>query len=190
MLQTSVPANNAAIRVSKLLQILSGAVYDDAGAYKLLDTDRYELIAQLAIERPQSIIAFRWTHQKDRLLKLIDDCELIDGTVPIHRRNQIVADYQAGNIKVLLIHPRAGAHGLTLTAGHDTIWASPTYSSEEFVQLNHRIYRAGQTKKTRTLLVTAAHTIEPKVYDQLQNKLTRADSLLKLFDLVPQPEAA
>jgi len=176
-----VTALNAAILANKLMQITSGAVYDQTGHYHLLDTDRYELIRDLAEARPQVIIAFNWKHQKDQLLKLLPDAKVIDGEASTKTRSAYVEEFQAGNVPQLLIHPKSGAHGLTLTAGHATIWASPTYSSEEFTQFNRRIYRAGQKKKTETLLITAKNTIEEKVYAKLQGKLDRASTIMELF---------
>jgi SNF2 family DNA or RNA helicase len=177
-----ITALNAAILANKLLQIASGAVYDTFGQYHLIDTDRYELIRDLAEARPQCIIAFHWRHQKDQLLKLLPQAKVIDGSVSINDRNQCVAEFQAGHIPHLLIHPQSGAHGLTLTAGHATIWASPTYSSEQFVQFNRRIYRAGQVKKTETILITAKNTLENSVYAKLQGKLDKMHNILSLLE--------
>lgn len=179
--QGTITAQNAAILTNKLLQIASGAVYQSEGAYHLLDTERYELIAELAQERPQVIIAFNWKHQKEGLRQLLPDAKVIDGEVSTTERNRLIDQFQNGKIPQLLIHPKSGAHGLTLTAGHATIWASPTYSSEEFLQFNRRIYRAGQQKKTETILIQAKNTIDQNVYQKLQGKLDRADSLLELF---------
>lgn len=179
----TVTAFNAAVLRNKLLQLASGAVYTSNTDYTIIDKARYELIADLALARPQTIIAFLWRHQRDLIFPLLPNAAIIDGTVPIHERNKIVQRYQQGDLHHLLIHPQSGAHGLTLTAGHCTIWASPTYSSESFLQLNRRIYRAGQTKKTETLLIEAKNTVEELVYQKLSGKLEKATLLLNLFNL-------
>lgn len=83
--------------------------------------------------------------------------------------------------KVLFAHPQSAAHGLTLTKGTTTIWASPTYNLEHFQQGNRRIYRAGQTQKTETVVILAEDTCEQKVYDALMNKNVRMDTLLDLM---------
>lgn len=178
-----ITAINAAVLANKLLQIASGAVYDANGEYQLLDTDRYELVRDLAEARPQSIIAFHWRHQKEQLLKLLPHARVIDGTITQEQRDHAINDFQLGLIPQLLIHPKSGAHGLTLTAGYATIWASPTYSAEQFVQFNRRIYRAGQTKKTETLLIQAKNTLEEKAYAKLTGKLTNMQNILDLFTL-------
>lgn len=177
----TVVALNRAVLRTKLLQLTSGAIYHSEGEYEVLDQDRYELIAELAQQRPQAIVAFMWRHQKDSLLKLLPKAGVIDGSAKMEDRNRMVQEFQDGTRRILLIHPKAGAHGLTLTAGYDTIWASPTDSSEAFIQFNHRLYRNGQTKPTRVLLTAAENTIEADVYEHLQGKLTKAYSLLELF---------
>lgn len=177
----NVSAQNALVLRTKLLQLLSGAVYDDFGQYKLIASDRYELVAQRTSESPQNIVAFLWQHQKDQLKRLIPGSEVIDGRTPVLRRNELVQEFQNGQIGTLLVHPKTGAHGLTLTAGHETIWASPTYNAEDFKQLNHRIYRNRQTKATNTVLVEAKNTVEQDVFLKLQGKLTNATDFLLLF---------
>lgn len=186
-LQTGkVTAVNAAVLRNKLLQVASGAVYNTTGDPTVLDHDRYELIRDLAEARPQTIIAYQWKHQRDILAKLIPDSAVIGGDTPMEQRYESINAFQAGHIRHLIVHPKTGAHGLTLTAGHATIWASPPPSPEAFTQFNRRIYRAGQTKKTETLLVTAKNTVEGLVYERLNGKLLKADLLLELFNLTEE----
>jgi len=81
-----------------------------------------------------------------------------------------------------LAHPQSAAHGLTLTKGTTTIWASPTYNLEHFLQGNRRIYRAGQTQKTETIVVLAPNTVEEGVFKKLQEKDVRQGSMLNLLN--------
>jgi hypothetical protein len=180
-----VSAINAAAVVTKLLQIASGAVYETSDKYHVIDRDRYEMILDLIEERQHSITFFLWKHQRDLLTeearKRGVSYAVIDGTVPEKERTEIVRRYQQGLYKVLFAHPQSAAHGLTLTKGTTTIWASPTYNLEHFQQGNRRIYRAGQTQRTETIVVLAEDTCEQKVYDALMSKNTRMDTLLDLM---------
>ena len=88
----------------------------------------------------------------------------------------------------MICHPQSASHGLTLTAGTTTIWASPTYNAEHFSQLNARIYRAGQKRRTETIMIAYADTAEIEVYDRLDTKMTRMEDLLELFSaFTPSP---
>jgi SNF2 family DNA or RNA helicase len=184
-----VTAVNAASVMTKLLQIASGAVYGEDGQYHIVDKDRYEMIVDLAEERAHSIVFFLWKHQRDLLTQEATKRKMsyavIDGSVSEKERSEIVRRYQQGLYKVIFAHPQSAAHGLTLTKGTSTIWASPTYNLEHFQQGNRRIYRAGQTQKTETIVVVAEQTCEQKVYDALMTKNVRMD---KLLDMMKEPK--
>jgi SNF2 family DNA or RNA helicase len=179
---------NAAAMATKLLQIASGAVYTAEGSDKPVHTfatTRYDTIAQLCYERDHSIVFFLWAHQRDELINSlersgIDDYAVIDGSV-VKERTQIIRDYQKGKYRVLLLHPRSAAHGITLTKATATIWASPTYDAELWKQGFHRMVRAGQENQTETILVSARNTIEQKVYDMMQTKYDNMKSLLEVL---------
>lgn len=182
---TKVNAVHAAALRTKLLQIASGAVYDggEEGSYQLVDTARYDLVADLVESRPHSVVFFNWKHQRDYLTKTFNargiTWALIDGSVKPKERDQIVADYQAGKYQVILLHPRTGAHGLTLTRGTTTIFVSPLYEADLMEQGLARIYRGEQNQVTNTIFIQAKRTVEvTKVYPRLFEKLANMHDLL------------
>ena len=183
--QGTITAVNASARVKKLLQLVTGAVYTAEGEYKFVHQERYDLVMDLVQERKHSLVAFNWKHERDHLIELAKsrgfEYEVIDGDVPAHKRKDIVHRYQAGQIKVLFAHPQSAGHGLTLTKATTCIWCSPTYNAEHFQQFNKRIHRAGQTKKTETILISARDTWEETVYKKLDSKLDRMENLLTVL---------
>lgn len=181
--ESSISAINGAVLYTKLLQAASGAAYDDYGNYTVLDTGRYELVMDLVEERDHSVVFFNWGHQKSELIRIAEARKIpyavIDGKTPVQEREQITKHYQAGFYRVLFAHPQSAGHGLTLTRGKTTIWASPTYNLDHFQQGNRRIYRISQTQKTETIVVIAPGTVDERVYEALQGKQIRMDALLK-----------
>jgi SNF2 family DNA or RNA helicase len=183
----TVTAVHAASLRTKLLQIASGAVYDGSEdrSYQVIDPQRYELIADLVEERDHSVTFFNWKHQRDLLCKEFEkrglSFALIDGDTPARSRDKIVEDYQKGTYRTLLLHPRTGAHGLTLTRGTTTIIASPIYEADLLRQAIHRIYRGDQKMVTNTILVRAKGTVEDLVYDRLNAKGEAMADLLQLM---------
>lgn len=180
-----VDAVHAASLRTKLLQIASGAVYsstEEDGGYTLIDTTRYDLVADLCEEADHCVVFFNWRHQRDYLLKTFAardmSCAVIDGHVSKDARIQIVKDYQAGKYKNLLLHPRTGAHGLTLTRGTRTIFSSPIYEADLMEQGIARIVRGVQDKVTDTIFVEAEDTVEGKVYTRLNGKAFNMKDLL------------
>jgi len=182
-----ITSPNAAVLMGKLLQLASGAVYDNSAVSQVFATDRYELILDLIEQRAQCVVAYNWGHQLDELCKLAKKrgvtYSIINGASSDSSRKQAVEDFQNGEIKVIFAHPKSAAHGLTLTAGTTTIWASPTWSSEQYQQFNKRIYRAGQTRKTETIHITAGDTVEQHVYNKLQGKVDAQATLLDLLGI-------
>ena len=186
-----VSAVNGAVLYFKLLQAASGAVYVDPdnedSDYTLLDADRYDLIMDLVEAREHSIVFFGWRHQKDELIHVAKargvKFEVIDGTVTRKgERERIVDAYQRGEYQVLIANARTIAHGLTLTKGTRTIFASPTPDLEHFLQGYKRIYRIGQKEKTETIMVIAPGTIDEYVWEQCQKKDVRQSDLLSYME--------
>jgi SNF2 family DNA or RNA helicase len=178
-----IDAVNAAAVTTKLLQIASGAVYDESGSIIHLENSRYQLVYDLVAARRHSLVFFIWKHQAKFLEELfkqngIPYCK-IDGTTK--DKAQIVREFQRGYYQVCLAQPQSAAHGLTLTRATTAIWASPTYNLEHFIQGNHRIYRAGQKRKTETIMVTAKGTIEHRVYQILTTKDKRQTGFLQML---------
>jgi len=181
--KSNVTAVNGAVLYSKLLQCASGAVYTDDREYEALDVDRNELIIDLLDARKHSIVFFNWKHQRDQLIAAIEaekwPYAVIDGDVTKDgAREDIVRAYQAGRYKVLLAQAKSAAHGLTLTKGTTTIFASPTPDLEHFLQAYKRIYRIGQKEKTETIMVIAKGTIDTRVWASCQQKDIKQVSLL------------
>ena len=192
--QGTINAVNAGARVKKLLQLVSGGIYDEEGKVTYFHQNRYDLIIDLIKARKHSLVAFNWKHERDALIKLAESqkisYEVIDGDVPPKKRVDIVQRFQAGQLQVLFAHPQSAGHGLTLTKATTCIWCSPTYNAEHFQQFNRRIHRAGQNKKTETILIAAKDTWETKVYDKLNGKLGRMENLLHILTKLYSQEAA
>lgn len=170
----TIKAINGAVLYGKLMQVASGAAYDDLGEAAWIDSGRYELIADLCEQRPHTLVFFQWEHQRDRLIEEFEKRGLtygvVDGSVGLKQRTEFVQYFQKGFYRVGLLHPKAAGHGLTLTKATTSIWASPTINAEWWKQANHRAYRAGQTLRTETIIIVAQKTIDERVYDACASK--------------------
>jgi len=177
-------AHAAALR-QKLLQLLSGSAFDSEGVAIGFSTDRYRLVLDLVEARPASLVAFLWRHQRDALVREAQrrgiTHAMLDGSVPARMRADIVRRFQNGELQALFAHPATASHGLTLTRGVATIWCSPPDSSEQFVQMNHRLHRAGVSHRVEIIRVVARHTLEERAYAQLGQKLDAQTALLDLL---------
>lgn len=189
-----ITAVHASSLRNKLLQVASGAVYSHESDYGVLDTRRYEIVLELVRQYRHSVVFFNWKHQRDQLVDLLDkdgiSFAVIDGDTNERERTMIVNEYQKGAYRTVLMHPRTGAHGLTLTQGEACILASPIYEADLLKQAIHRIYRGSQDKVTNTILVQAKGTVEDLVYAQLDDRTERMKNFLEMASLNQQRREA
>lgn len=181
-----VSAIHAGARAQKLRQICTGAVYDGERLVHNFHADRYRLVLDLVMERPwPCLVAYNWTHELDALCAAAKthnlDYGVLSGDTPIEDRVATIRRFQDGGLKVIFAHPATAAHGITLTTGRTTIWASPTDDAERFLQFNARVDRNGQQNPTETIMIAARDTKEEAVYERLQGKVERVTSLLQLM---------
>jgi SNF2 family DNA or RNA helicase len=181
-----ISAINAASVATKLQQVASGAVYDNDSVAHVIDDARAEIVLDLVEARKICLVFFFWQHQRDQLVAAAEARGLrfcvIDGSTPDSDRAEYVRAYQAGLYKVMFAHPVTTAHGVTLTAGTTTIWASPTSNLEWWKQGNARQRRIGQKAKTEVIVVIAEDTVEERIYhEMLMPKDARMMNLLDLF---------
>lgn len=180
-----VSAINAAAMRTKLLQIASGAVYENEHRYHLIDSGRYELTLDLIEQRKHSIVFYLWKHQRDEIVRMAKERGLtfcvFDGDATDKQKHAMKQQFQAGFFQFILAHPKSAAHGQTWTRASATIWPSPTDNLEWWAQGNRRHARAGQKQKTEIIVVIADKTIEPGVYNRLGVKNARMDNLLELM---------
>lgn len=183
--QDGVSVVHAAAVRTKLLQLLSGAVYSSPDSYEIVDDTRYRLVVELVQECEHSLTFFQWKHQRDLLADYFNKAGIkfavMDGETSDDARAEIVKRYQNGGYDTLLMHPRTGAHGLTLTRGTRTIVVSPIYEADVLKQIKHRVYRGGQDQITNMVLVCARGTVEELVYEKLQDRSLKMDGFLRLM---------
>lgn len=178
---------NAAVGMSKLLQISCGAVYSDSGETLEFDIkNRYKVMREVLDETKQKALIFVPFKNTIKILsdKLQADgftTEIINGDVPAHKRAEIFKNFQeTPNPRILIIQPQAAAHGVTLTAADTVIWWGPTPSLETYAQANARAHRAGQ-KHPVTVIRLQGSNAEKHLYKMLDNRINDHVKLVELY---------
>jgi SNF2 family DNA or RNA helicase len=168
-----VTAANAAAKSMKLRQVTGGGVYGTEGAQEL-HTSKIDALLDLIEEQEGQplLVAVAFEHEVQRIRTALGyDVPYLGGGISIGKSNQIVDDWNAGKLPVLLAHPTSVAHGLNLQAGGNAVcWFSLTWNLEEFDQFNARVYRQGQTKPVTFHYIVATDTIDDNVLTALQSK--------------------
>ena len=163
--EQEIDAMNAAALSNKLLQMASGAVYDEDGkALHMHDRklDALEDLVESANGRPV-LVAYWYKHDAERIKERMPVREI--------RSSRDIRDWNAGKIPVALIHPAGAGHGLNLQDGGSMlIWFSLTWSLELYQQTNARLYRQGQKNTVTITHIIAEGTIDEQVMLALQKK--------------------
>ena len=184
-----ITAVNAAVNLSKLLQISCGAVYSDTKEVVEFDIkNRYAVLKEVIDEANQKVLVFvPFKHAIDLITaKLREDgitCEVISGNVSAVRRTEIFKQFQeTPDPRVLVIQPQSAAHGVTLTAADTVVWWGPTSSLETYAQANARVHRAGQ-RHPSVVIRRMGSNAEKHVYTMLD---TKNDVHTQIVDLYKQ----
>lgn len=184
---TDVSAVNAAVKISKLLQISSGAVYADDGSILEFDVStRLRAVLEVIEEASHKVLIFvPYTHTIDLLAEKLKTAGItfgiIDGRASLNARTKLIHSFQTGSFpRVMIIQPAAAAHGVTLTEADTVIWYSPITSVETYLQANARIDRPGQ-KNAMTVVHITGSAVENRLYSMLQSNITNHEKLIDLY---------
>ena len=182
-----ITAVNAAVGLSKLLQISCGAVYSDTGETLEFDiNNRYKVLREVIDETQQKILIFVPFKHTIQILsqKLQQDgfaTEIINGEVSANKRAEIFKQFQeTPNPRILIIQPQAASHGVTLTAADTVVWWGPTPSLETYAQANARVHRAGQRHPV-TIVRLQGSNAERHLYKMLDTRITDHTKLVDLY---------
>jgi SNF2 family DNA or RNA helicase len=182
-----ISAVNAAVKISKLLQISGGAVYTDTKEVLEFDvSSRLKVVHEVIDETSNKVLIFvPFTHTIELLKKYLDKhsipCEVINGDVSVNKRSTIVQQFQDGvHPKVLIIQPQAASHGLTLTAADTIIWYAPCTSVETYLQANARIDRPGQVN-AMTVVHISGSPVETRMYALLRGNIANHNQIIDLY---------
>lgn len=96
----------------------------------------------------------------------------IDGSVAMPKRNQSLADFQAGNIDVMLISTRAGGQGLNIQEANRVVIFDFGFNPAWEEQAIGRSYRLGQQKPVFVYRFVAGGTFESNIYNTQMFKTT------------------
>ena len=135
------PANAAALN-NKLLQFSNGCVYDEEKNPHPIHDLKLEALAEIMEEADGKPVLLAYTYKTD--------ADRIEKYLAQYKPQRLLSDkdvddWNAGKIKLLIMHPASGAHGLNFQyGGNIAVWFGQTWSLELEQQFNARLHRQGQ----------------------------------------------
>ena len=169
-----ITAPSAGVLVNKLLQLTSGAVYDEDRNVLLVHTAKISALRSV-LDRHQGepvLVLCAFKHESARVLEAIPGAKMFDEAA--------MADWQAGKIPVWVADARSLSHGIDglQVSCRIAIWVSLTYSHETYVQTNARLIRTGQTAETLIYRLICSGTVDDAICEALRDKSDTQSGML------------
>jgi SNF2 family DNA or RNA helicase len=169
-----ITAPSAGVLVNKLLQLTSGAVYDeDRNVLPVHDAKLDALRTLLDKHRGEPVLILTaFKHESARIINAIPEARMFN--------ELMLGEWQDGHIPVWVADPRSLSHGIDglQKSCRIAIWCSLTYSHETYVQTNARLIRTGQTAETIIYRIIAPGTIDDAVAEALRDKSDTQSGML------------
>lgn len=174
----NITAQSAASVNIKLAQLANGAVYTESGEVLPVHNAKIDALKEIIETTPGNILIFyEFKHDYDRIIDAFKSLK------PRKLENaRDLKDWNEGNIKLALCHPKSAGHGLNLQAGGNVIvWFGLPWSLELYQQANARLYRQGQTNGVVVHQLIVKDTVDVDKVELLESKEDRQEAFLKAF---------
>lgn len=171
-----ITAANRAVVLNKLLQVTSGAIYNEDKKVYEIHRQKLDVLEEIvdATDKPL-LVFYNYQHELDRILENFKD---LNPRVLKDAKDQ--DDWNAGKIKMLVAHPASVGFGLNLQYGSNTIvWFGLTWSLELNQQANARLYRQGQKESVIIHYIVAKDSIDEIVMAAIRKKEVNQDALME-----------
>ena len=179
-----ITAVNAAVVTGKLQQMAGGWVYqtetsasNTPGRLNVTQTPvwfsshKFDLLHDLVEENQHAntIIVYNYVEELAELKRRYPHALTLNDTNAIDRWN-------AGEVEMLLVHPKSAGHGLNLQhGGNKIIFVSLPWSLELFEQTVGRLHRSGQKHDVWCYVLLTNKTIDERIWAALHDKRAISD---------------
>ena len=174
----TVLAASAAIATGKLAQIANGFVYGDDNFVNDIHEVKREWLRDLIAEASEpTLIVYEYQEdwrmlEHEVVLATKQAFRYLGAGVSDRQAAANIADWNAGRLRFMGLHPASGGHGLNLQhGGADMAWISPTWSPEMWEQTIARLARPGQTRPVVVRVCVASGTVDELKLDRVHLKM-------------------
>ena len=176
------------VQLMKLRQVTGGFLIDHEDKSHALSVnpkiEELDSILEDEISVKEKVVIYaqyRWE------INLIENRYKKYGSVSVYGENSaqknlanIKSFIEDPKIRIIVLHPKSAAHGITFTVAHYMVFYSLSYSEENHYQCVKRIERAGQKNSMIVMYLLCKGTIDEIIFSILQEK---ANDQSKLIDV-------
>ena len=162
-------ADTGGVMFSKLRQLTSGFAYNLSGDAVSFDNFKLDVLSDIFDEQNGAplLIAYEFKEQLRMLLDRWPGTPYIGGGDD----DRTLAQWNAGELPLLFLHPASAGHGLNMQAGGNAIaWMQVPVDLELYEQTLARLVRRGQKGPVYSYEPYAVGTIDERIHEMLADK--------------------
>jgi SNF2 family DNA or RNA helicase len=173
-------------QLMKLRQITGGFIIDhQEKTHAIDDNPKLQELDSLIFDEigPEKKVVIYCQYQWE--IKTLEERYKKEGIVTVYGGNNsdknianIRQFRESPDIRIIVLHPKSAAHGVTFTMAHHLIFYSIDHSAEDNYQCIHRIKRAGQKHPMWVYFILCRGTIDELIYKCIQIKNANQSSLI------------
>ena len=180
----TITAVNAGVVTGKLQQMASGFVYETTSTPSStpgqmtvtqtphwISSHKFDLLDDLLTENQHAntIVVYNYREELAELTRRYPHAVTLTDDDPINRWN-------AGKVRLLLLHPKSAGHGLNLQhGGSHIVFLSLPWSLELYEQTLGRLHRSGQKHDVWCYVLLTNKTIDERIWAALHDKKAISD---------------
>jgi SNF2 family DNA or RNA helicase len=179
VLDGTVTAANAMVKLLRLQQVTGGVVPTDDGAVHRIDNSKQKLFADTLedIGKDEPAVVFCRFHAD--LDAIHEACEQNGfASLELSGRRDELRRWQDGQAQVLAVQISAGGIGVDLTRARYSMYYSLSFSLGEYDQALSRVHRPGQTRPVEHIHLVARNTVDSKIMRALEKRAEVVQAIL------------
>ena len=141
--------------------------------------ERVEKAAEIVAHKQNTpwVVWCNLNDESEMLEDIIPDAVQIVGSMDESRKEQIIEDFQNGNIRIMVSKPSLTGFGLNLQLCHNTAFCGLNDSFEQIYQAVRRFWRFGQTEEVYAHFIAAE--IEGAVVQNIKRKEEQCEHMMR-----------
>lgn len=181
--EAGIEVFNAAALSMKLRQFIQGGMYNAEGKWTEIHRIKLNALKELIdTSAGQPILCpIQFKGELAMLTKEFgSSVPVIAGGTSQEQTSLYIKKWNDGQIPLMFCHPASLSHGINLQAGgHILLWYGLTWSLEQYLQLNGRLYRQGQQNAVFIHHLIMKNTVDEAVVLAINSKTKTQESLFK-----------
>ena len=159
-------------KTEKCRQVCSGAVYDEEKKSHPVHSEKMDRLEEILEDASENmLVAYWYKHEMEEIRKRWPSAPILGPGMSDKAATEVVADWNAGKIPVLFMHPASVGHGINLQHGGSClVIVTMPWSNELYRQMVGRLHRQGQTKPVRVIRILTKKTVDAKVAAAITKK--------------------